>query len=380
VRKFFRSKNVRLPLPIFFPDATRGLVKFLDTEDLKKTKTKGVLVNTFHLWWELKKDFLENFDGIRNFMNWQGGLISDSGGFQVMSLIKSGLMKGKITDEGIVFYPSKNKREILTPEKSIDFQFALKTDMVVVLDDFTPPQASYEEAKISVERTISWAQKSKEAYLKNCQRERLSQKKKSPFLPYILGVVQGGRYQDLRKYCVKSLVAMGFDGLGYGGWPINEEGKFDYESAETIAKNTPRDYFLYGLGVGKPEEIVNCVKLGFNIFDCVLPTRDARHARLYVYNATSIREINLKKENFYSFFLPKKKRYADDKQSVSSACDCLLCRNYSRAYLAHLFRFDPFTGGRLATIHNLRFYSLLMERLRFQHRVLPLEATPVIRR
>ena len=152
--------------------------------------------------------------------------------------------------------------------------------------------------------------------------------------------------------------------MGYGGWPIDENGDFDFESAKSIAENTPEDYFLYGLGVGKPEEVVKCNELGFNIFDCVLPTRDARHGRLYVYDAASIEEIDVHKSNFYKFYTPDKEKYYKDNSPVSLACDCILCRRYSKAYLAHLSKIGDFTAGRLATIHNLRFYSILMEKLR----------------
>ncbi|KKR44382.1 MAG: hypothetical protein UU51_C0006G0022 [Microgenomates group bacterium GW2011_GWC1_41_20] len=358
-RKFFKSKNGNIPVPLFFPDATRGVIKSLDTSDLEKTQTLGILVNTFHLWQELGGDVLDKFEGIGNFMDFKGGTISDSGGFQVMSVIKSGNVKGKVTDEGVIFHPTKKSKKILTPEKSIAFQIKLGTDMVVVLDDFTDPKSSYEEAKDSVMRTISWAKRSKAEFEKICKSKKLNDTER----PYILGVVQGGKYQDLREYCTKELVKIGFDGLGYGGWPIDENGDFDFESAKTIAEGAPEDYFLYGLGVGKPEEIVALSKMGFNIFDCVLPTRDARHGRLYVYDAISIEEIDVYKLNFYSFYTPDKEKYFKDDSSVSTACDCVLCKRYSKAYLAHLFRIGDFTAGRLATIHNLRFYSLLMEKL-----------------
>lgn len=357
-RTFFKSKYGKLPLPIFFPDATRGVIKSLDTSDLERTKTLGILVNTFHLWQELGGDTLEKFGGISNFMNFKGGVISDSGGFQVMSVIKSGNIKGKVVDEGVIFHPTRKTKKILTPEKSIAFQMKLGTDMVVVLDDFTSPKSTYDEAKESVERTILWARRSKDEFLKICKSKGLGDDR-----PYILGVVQGGKYQDLRKMCAGELVKIGFDGLGYGGWPIDEEGNFDFESAKTIAENTPKDYFLYGLGVGMPEEVVALNKLGFNIFDCVLPTRDARHKRLYVYNADSIENIDIENKNFYSFYTPDKEKYFKDDSPVSHACDCLLCKRYSKAYLAHLFRIGDFTAGRLATIHNLRFYSILVDKL-----------------
>lgn len=353
-KRYFESKYGKIPLPVFFPDATRAVVRSIDTSDLEETKTPGILVNTFHLWQGLGKNVLDKFGGIRKFMDWEGACISDSGGFQVMSVIKSGQVKGKIVDEGVVFHPSKKKKVVLTPEKSIRFQVNLGSDMVVVLDDFTDPKSNYSQAKESVERTIGWA--------KRCKKEFLAITKDTR--PYLLGVVQGGKYQDLRQYCAKELVKIGFDGLGYGGWPLTDKGEFDYESAKTIADNSPSDYFLYGLGIGKPEEIVACTKLGFNIFDCVLPTRDGRHGRLYVYNFDSIKKIDIGTNNFYSFYDPRKEKYYQDEAPVSKACDCLLCTRYSRAYLGHLFRIGDFTAGRLATIHNLRFFSILMEKLR----------------
>jgi len=360
IKKIFKSANGDIPLPLFFPDATRAVIRTLDSVDIENTKTLGILVNTYHLLRELGSDVIKKFGGIRNFMNWSGGVISDSGGFQVMSLIKKGEMQGKITDEGVTFHPVGEKKMLLTPEKSIRFQMNLLTDMVVVLDDFTDPNVDLTQAKISVERTLDWAKRSKVEYEKCCREKKLIPKER----PYLLGVVHGGEYQELREYCTKELVKIGFDGLGYGGWPINKDGSFDFASAQTIADNTPKNYFLYGLGVGKPDEIVTCAKMCFNIFDCVLPTRDARHARLYIYNADSIDQINVNSEKFYSFYTPDKEKYYYDQGPVSTACDCLLCQNYSRAYIAHLFRTKEITAMRLATIHNLRFYSLLMEKIR----------------
>ena len=183
----------------------------------------------------------------------------------------------------------------------------------------------------------------KNEFLKICKDKKLGPKDR----PYILGVVQGGRFQDLRKYCAEELVKIGFDGFGYGGWPITKEGKFDMETAKTIAENTPKGYFLYGLGVGKPDEVVACARLGYNIFDCVLPTRDARHGRLYVFNATSIGQININKPNFYSFYTPEKEKYLSDTSAISTACDCLLCKKYSKAYLSHLYQDKRFYRGKI---------------------------------
>ena len=362
--KYFKTETAgNISLPIFFPDATRAVLKTLDSVDITNTKTQGILVNTYHLFKDLGKKVIKEHGGIRKFMNFSGGVISDSGGFQVMSLAKSPGNKGKISDEGASFQVPGHPKVKLTPEDSIDFQMTLGTDMLVVLDDFTPPNATYDLARETVERTLLWAKRCKTEFEKIVKEKRWKENEK----PYLLGVVQGGIYQDLRSYCTQELVKIGFDGLGYGGWPILDNKTFDYQSAKTIKDNAPKDYLLYGLGIGKPDEIVKLVDMGYHIFDCVLPTRDARHKRLYVYSAKSVAEIDVRSPNFYSYFVPDKERYYHDLSPVSTACDCLLCTHYTRSYLAHLFRIEDFTASRLATIHNLRFYSILMEKLRVQH-------------
>jgi len=340
------------PLPVFFPDATRGLVKSLDTTDIENTKTNGILVNTYHLYKDLGIDYIKARGGIKKFMDWEGFVISDSGGFQVGSLIKMNPTEGFVNDSGATFKPLGEKKFKLTPEDSIKFQMELGSDMVVVLDDFTDPKATYDEAKVSVDRTINWAKRSKEEFDKICIIKKLTTKDKKPL---ILGVVQGGYYQDLRVYCAKELVKIGFDGFGYGGWPLNIDNSFDLESAKTISNNSPKGYLLYGLGIGMPEDIIALHKLGFNIFDCVLPTRDARHGRAYVF----------KGNNFdYEFIDLTKGKMREDDNKLSDNCDCLTCTRYKKSYLAHLFKVKDFTAGRLVTIHNLRFYSMLMEKLR----------------
>lgn len=357
-QKYFKSKNENIKLPVFFPDATRAVLRALDTKDIKDTKTPGILVNTYHLYRELGKDILKAHGGIRGFMNWDGGIISDSGGFQVMSIAKTD-PNNSVTDEGVIFRPSRKRKIIFTPEKSIAFQMQIKPDMVVVLDDFTEPNTTREKARETVERTIDWAKRSKDEFEKECKRLKIKEEDK----PYLLGVVQGGEYLDLRKECAERLVEIGFDGFGYGGWPLDNDGNFNYAVAKSIADNSPDDYLLYGLGIGKPDEIVKCFQLGFTIFDCVLPTRDARHGRLYTYTADSMDEIDVFREKFYKYYTPAKEKHIKDASPVSTACDCLLCTDYSRGYLAHLFKIKDTTALRLATIHNLRFYSILMEKL-----------------
>lgn len=338
-----RLKN----LPIFFPDATRAVVRSLDAKDLKDTNTRGVLVNTLHLKNELGENPIKN--GVKDFMNWDGFTISDSGGFQVYSMGKAKGLKNFITDDG-VYFEYEGKKKLFTPEDSIKYQAKLKTDLMVVLDDFTPPDADYKSAEKTVERTIDWAKRSKKEYEKTGSKAMLC------------AVAQGGKYKDLRIKCIEDLTKIGFDAMGYGGWPMDENNNFDYKTAKIISDTTPDDYLLYGLGIGKPEDIVGCYKLGYEIFDCVLPSRDARHGRLYVYKADSINEIDITKNEFYEYYYPKKANLADT-NPVSKACDCLLCKEYSRGYLKHLYKIQDTLYFRLATIHNLRFYSLLMERL-----------------
>jgi queuine tRNA-ribosyltransferase len=345
--KFFETlSGEKIPLPVFFPDATRAVIKTLDSTDIKNTQTPGILVNTFHLSTSPGKNVIKSFGGIKKYMNWNGAVISDSGGFQVMSLAKTMGGKNSVTDNGVTF-KMDGKKTLFTPEISIKTQLALKTDMVIVLDDFTDPKSDLTDAKDSVRRTLLWAQNCKKIFEQNTK----SWTKK----PYLLGVVQGGGFAALRKECTCKLVNIGFDGLGYGGWPIKNDNTFDYQSSDIIRQNTPDNYLLYGLGVGKPQDIASLVESGWHIFDCVLPTRDARHQRLYVWkNASSLD---------YSFFTPDKLIYLKDLRPVSKFCNCHLCTNYSRSYLAHLFRIKEMTALRLATIHNLRFYSELMRKL-----------------
>lgn len=357
--RFFNTLlGQQIPLPVFFPDATRAVLKTLDSQDIKNTHTPGVLINTFHLLHTPGQAVLQQFGGVRPFMNWSGGAISDSGGFQVMSLAKADGSKKAVTDEGVRFKFNSTKKVLFTPKDSIELQSIIGADMIVVLDDFTHPNDSHAQAKITVERTIKWAKESKQIY------ERIFQKTPLEKRPYLLGVVQGGEYLDLRQQCTEALVNIGFDGLGYGGWPLKKDGTFNLEVAQIIRQYTPANYLLYGLGIGKPQDIVNLVKIGWHIFDCVLPSRDARHGRLYVYNADTYQSIDVNQPNFYSFYTPNKDIYLQDDRPVSTACNCLLCHQYSRGYLCHLYKINDLTAGRLATIHNLRTYSILMEKLR----------------
>lgn len=342
----------QLPYPIFFPDATRGYVRELSWEDVNATGLPGVLVNTFHLLREKGEEQTREAGGIRPLLGYQGAIISDSGGFQVMSMVKA--HGGKVTNEGVVF-TMEGQSYHFSPEDSIRYQLTMKTDLCVVLDDFTPPNASHEEAEETVVRTTEWAKRCKAEF------ERINQLNTTPInqRPYLIGVVQGGEYEDLRMRSIKELTEIGFDGYGYGGFPLTPTGEFDVRTAKLIAENVPRGSLLYGLGIGKPDDIVKCVKSGWQIFDCVLPTRDARHGRLYVYKAESKEQIDLEGE-FYEYYNPRHASHLEEEIPVSPACDCELCTTITRAELAKRWRERDRSVLRLATIHNLRFYAMLM--------------------
>ena len=341
-----------LPLPLFFPDATRGFVRELSWDDVVGVGLPGVLVNTFHLLREQGYEKTIAAGGVRPMIGWDGAIISDSGGFQVMSIAKKG--SGRITDEGVVFVMD-NQEHLLTPEESIRYQLTMKTDLCVVLDDFTPPDATYEEAEETVLRTTLWARRCKDEFEKIISETGQNR-------PYLVGVVQGGSYPELRMRSMKELKEIGFSAYGYGGWPM-KDGVFDEDSARLMAENLPKDSLLYGLGIGKPDDIVKCVALGWQIFDCVLPTRDARHGRLYVYTAESMDKIDVHSPLFYEYFNPTHASHKEEKITVSTACDCELCTTATRADLYKMWKAKDKAVLRLATIHNLRFYAILMEKI-----------------
>lgn len=341
-----------LPLPLFFPDATRGFVRELSWDDVRSVGLPGVLVNTFHLLREHGQEKTAQAGGARPMIGWDGAIISDSGGFQVMSIAKKG--SGRITDEGVVFVMD-GEEHLLTPEASIQYQLTMRTDLCVVLDDFTPPDATHEEAAETVRRTTLWAKRCKAAY------ERIVEGRR----PYLIGVVQGGAYEDLRRQSIQELTDIGFDGYGYGGWPM-KAGKFDTDTARLIATEVERiapGALLYGLGIGKPDDIVICVDLGWQIFDCVLPTRDARHGRLYAYTAESLKNVDVHAPGFYTYYNPTQASHRDEQIPVSTACDCELCSAYTRAEFFALWKARDRLVLRLSTLHNLRFYARLMQYL-----------------
>lgn len=354
--KTLKTLHGDITLPSFFPDGTKAVVKGVDSTDLIAAGVEGLVINTYHLLVNSLGGKMEKFGGVHNFMQWPRPIITDSGGFQVMSLVHDHPGMGKIDDQGITF-KWDGKRIVLTPEKSIRLQLQLDTDIAIVLDDCTRSNQSLKDQEKSVERTIAWAKRSKEEFAKSASGRKR---------PLLFAVVQGGNNKKLRKKCAEELIKIGFDGYCYGGFPVDEKGKFMTDILAYTAKLLPDGKPKYALGVGRPGDIVACVKMGYGIFDCVIPTREASHRKLYIWEKDPQNSLPPQgwKANFYNSIYIESGKYAVDTNPISKFCGCLTCQNYSRAYLHHLFKVGDTLAIRLATVHNLRFYAKLLERLK----------------
>lgn len=375
-------------LPVFMPDATLGVVRSLSPNDLQAIGLNWLMVNTFHLMRQPGEKILKKAGGLKNLMNWPGFLASDSGGFQLFSLIQKNSNLGKITDEGVVLYsgPKKQKKTLFTPEKSIRLQFAIGSDIKIVLDDFSPPDADEARLETSVKRTIAWAKRAKAEFDHQLQARqtqqfpaRQSSQQTQPAQrlnprPLLLAPIQGHNHQKWRRYCADALLEIGFDIYGLGGWPLDNNDQFDYQFAQFNAQLTPNKYPRFALGVGSLENIVRLYLMGYHFFDCVLPTRDARHQRLYVFktdpkalNLGEIKQLvsNNQLDKIFNYLYIGQGKYQADFQQISEHCDCPICQNQqiSRAYLHHLFKVKDSSAWRLATLHNLRTFQLLIEAL-----------------
>jgi queuine tRNA-ribosyltransferase len=371
-----------LPVPAFLPDATRGVVRGLDARDLEACGVPGLVVNAFHLARRPGSRVVEGLGGVHALMGWKRPVVTDSGGFQILSLIRQNPKLGTITNREAIFRTGKGgKAERLSPEKSIQIQRRLGADILVCLDDCTHPDDPSSEQTASVVRTIDWAERCKAEFERGLERvsrmrampaeDRLKEglrteresvgspafRRSSPGVerPLLFAVVQGGSDPDLRRLCARELVAMGFDGYGFGGWPFDAHGRLLTGTLALMAELLPDDQPKYALGIGSPRALVACARMGYNLFDCALPTRDARRGRLYVFRSDGGLE--------YDRLYIRDAAHRRDGKPVSDACDCLTCRGHSRAYLHHLFAVGDALAWRLATIHNLRFYAALLERL-----------------
>ncbi|MCL2605043.1 MAG: tRNA guanosine(34) transglycosylase Tgt [Defluviitaleaceae bacterium] len=350
-------KNV--PLPAFFPDGTRGVVRCVDSADLESVGVQGIVMNTYHLMTKPGAATVKALGGLHNFCNWHRSIVTDSGGFQVFSLLRENPSFGEIRKDGIIFRRD-GKKVILSPEKCMQSQLAYGSDVLMALDYCTHPSDGYETQAKAVDTTIRWGRQSMEVFNKNARRGG-----SGAGMSQLFGIIQGGNEKSLRKECADALIQMGFSGFGFGGWPLDDKGNLTEDILAYTAELMPDDGIKYAMGVGRPENIVACVRMGYDLFDCVIPTREARHHRLYVFNEEFERREHIDVSRpFYRYHYILDDVHRRDARPVSTLCDCLACTRYSRAYMRHLVSIGDSLGSRLATIHNLRFYTMLMEVLR----------------
>jgi queuine tRNA-ribosyltransferase len=318
--------------PAFMPVGTYGTVKAMTPEELTGLGAEIILGNTFHLWLRPGTEVIRAHGDLHDFTHWQGPILTDSGGFQVFSL---GKMR-KITEEGVHFRsPVDGAKVFMGPEESMQVQRELGSDIVMIFDECTPYPASEDEARESMELSLRWARRSKEAHAGNPNA--------------LFGIVQGGVYEQLRERSLDGLQEIGFDGYAVGGLSVGEPPADRWRVLDHMSTRLPADRPHYLMGVGTPEDIVESVRRGIDMFDCVMPTRNARNGHLFTHTGkVRIRNAFHKK----------------DTGPVDEHCDCYTCQNYSRAYLHHLHRCNEILGARLATIHNLRYYQKLMADIR----------------
>ncbi len=349
-RGILKTAHGSLKTPFYMPDATRGFVKLTDNEAVARTKTAALVINTLHLYLQPGLKVIEKAGGVHKFMDWSGPLLSDSGGFQVFSLIHKNSRMGKIMDDKVIFRsPVDGSKHELTPEKSIQIQFTLDSDMLVCLDDCPPNEFSRPDLEKAVERTIAWAKRCKKEYERQIKKRRLSGIKR----PLLFAVIQGGAEIDLREYCTKELVKIGFDGYGFGARPVDKEGRFLGAVLAATANFIPAGALRFALGIGTPEDIYRCALMGWDMFDCVIPTREGRHGKLFLARRfPKYENININNAKF-----------AADFKAINKDSRLPELKRNSRAYLHHLFRLNEPLGHRLASLNNLEFYQDFIDNL-----------------
>jgi len=352
------TRRGTVAVPTFLPDATRAGVRGVTSEDLRAVGIESVVVNAFHLLRRPGARVVQAAGGLHRFMDWDGPILSDSGGFQVWSLIRQDPKRGVIRDNEVIFRePSTGEKWNLTPERVINLQFQLGSDVVVCLDDCTDADAPEPEQARSVERTVSWARRCREEFDRQVAQRRGD-------APRIFAVVQGGGVEDLRRHCAAELAAIGFDGFGFGGWPLGADGGLLAEPMRWVAEALPADAPKHALGVGRADHVVRAHALGYSMFDSTLPTRDARHGRLYAFRAGWASRRPSTGDDFFAAVRIHDPAYRVDHGPIEDGCDCVVCTRHSRAYLHHLFKVGDTSAERLATLHNLRFYVRLFDLLR----------------
>lgn len=352
-----------LCLPAFLPDATLGVVRNVDSADLEACGIQAVVMNTFHLMQRPGSSTINALGGLHAMSGWPHPITTDSGGFQAYSLIRQNAKYGYINEKGITFQPENSDRKFhLTPEKSIQLQVSYDTDIVVCLDDCTHVDDSFEVQQESVRRTVEWAGRCKREFESLVRQKRVPPEKR----PLLFGVIQGGGYPELRKQCADALLEIGFDGFGFGGWPLDSKGNLLTDIVRYTRELVPPELPMHALGIGHPANVLASARMGYELFDSAMPTRDARHFRLYTFTQAQGLPAPGSREQWFSYLYINDDKAIKNTGPVSRYCDCLACARYSVAYLHHLYKIDDSLFLRLATIHNLRFMTQLMERLRIE--------------
>ncbi|KGQ61946.1 tRNA guanosine(34) transglycosylase Tgt [Gallibacterium anatis] len=320
--------------PAFMPVGTYGTVKGMTPEEVRATGAEILLGNTFHLWLRPGQEIMRKHGDLHDFMQWHRPILTDSGGFQVFSLGKL----RKITEEGVKFQnPINGERIFLSPEKSMEIQYDLGSDIVMIFDECTPYPSTFDYAKNSMELSLRWAKRCRVHFDKLGNKNAL------------FGIIQGGVHENLRQISLDGLLEIGFDGYAVGGLAVGEPKEDMHRILEYICPKIPQDKPRYLMGVGKPEDLVEGVRRGIDMFDCVMPTRNARNGHLFVTDGV-VKIRNAK--------------YRDDTSTLDPECDCYTCRHYTKSYLHHLDKCGEILGARLNTIHNLRYYQRLMAQIR----------------
>ncbi|TSC91950.1 MAG: queuine tRNA-ribosyltransferase [Parcubacteria group bacterium Licking1014_17] len=365
-----RTAHGNIMTPAFIPVGTRAAVRSLASDEIKSSGAQAILANTYHLWLQPGDNLIKKAGGLHKFMDWDGPIFTDSGGFQIFSLGErkwsaaphqhagGGFLKNsgnnspfnvKISDDGVSFQSGKDGSvHKLTPEKSVRIQANLGSDISLVLDYFCGYPFKRESAEKSVELTTKWAERAGKEFL----RIKKSAVNKGQLQ---FGIIQGAGYKKLREKSAKEISALDFDGYAIGGVAVGEPEKYMYQAVEFsvpfLEENKPRHL----LGVGTPENIIEAVKRGCDTFDCVIPTREARHGKAYIFTGEGLK---------YKTMDIKKKMFAGDFKSLDPNCDCFACARHTRAYIHHLYQIKEILGLRLMTEHNLMFYNRLMEKIR----------------
>jgi queuine tRNA-ribosyltransferase len=332
------NRRAAIETPVFMPVGTQATVKTLSADDLRDSGAGIILANTYHLYLRPGHGLIRDLGGIHRFSSWDRLLLTDSGGFQVYSLATL----NRITDDGVRFQSHLDgSYHMFTPELSMDIQAALGSDIVMAFDQCTTYPCEPSDSRIALERTVTWAGRSRDAF---DRRDRLADSDQALF-----GIVQGSVFPDQRKECAERLIEIGFDGYAIGGLAVGESKGAMWETVEALEPHLPADRPRYLMGVGTPEDLLDGVRRGIDMFDCVLPTRNARKGTVFTRDGRLV---------------VKNAAYARDERPLEPGCGCPTCRNYSRAYIRHLFQAGEMLGPRLASLHSVYFYLSLMTELR----------------